>query len=440
MGHNITPKPPSNEVKAARPQRQAGLAGEKTRQTGKWLVCDQPGHIGRDCPKRGQVKAFLTHVTNAETELSQDTSMWETSIFPVQAKPQVTKSQAKQQAQGFDLKTEQGGRSEDDSNSNRERSAAFQIHDRNGGPQAALRPKLDVLLVRTRCRNPANLIVCITLGIDSLCAHNIFAPGLAKILPGPQTLEAVGYGGQTTQFGPPATLELINRDGSSYPLRGSEAGAVSHLPQGCQALISWATACALRVDFNYHMDLTGQDIPVLRVRRAEEPGHPNSPDADQAQVFLAETKLKAFMERKASEAPPRATSWEDVQIYEGLTPNAQSRIRELLQRFQIWSNGGRLPPPLKGEPYSIKLKPGATPVVCGEERYTPARAAYLTKWAKAALESGLYERAGNSRYANRMHLTAKEGPPGFEREQFEGREVEDLVDLNDCTLKAVPNV
>ncbi len=39
-----------------------------------------------------------------------------------------------------------------------------------------------------------------------------------------------------------------------------------------------------------------------------------------------------------------------------------------------------------------------------------------------------------------MHLTAKEGPPGLEREQFEVREVEDLVNLNDCTLKEAPNV
>jgi len=39
-----------------------------------------------------------------------------------------------------------------------------------------------------------------------------------------------------------------------------------------------------------------------------------------------------------------------------------------------------------------------------------------------------------------MHLTVREGPPGTERKLFEIGEVEDLVDLNDCTVKEAPNV
>jgi len=189
---------------------------------------------------------------------------------------------------------------------------------------------------------------------------------------------------------------------------------------------------------------------VLRVRQPSEAPISNFPEGKDgateesqhsAQVFLAEAKLREFMERKSSAIPVKAMSWEDVQVYEGLSPGCLLKVRALLKRYSsIWSNGGRLPKPLKGGEYSIKLKPGAKPVVCGEERYTPARAAYLTKWAKAALESGLYERAGNSPYANRMHLTIKDGPPGSEREQFDVREVEDLVNLNDCTMKEAPNV
>ena len=64
----------------------------------------------------------------------------------------------------------------------------------------------------------------------------------------------------------------------------------------------------------------------------------------------------------------------------------QSRVRALLERYyDIWSTTGALP------------------LHWGE---------HLTQWARAALASGLYERAGNSSYAHRIHLAFKEGPAG----------------------------
>jgi hypothetical protein len=53
-------------------------------------------------------------------------------------------------------------------------------------------------------------------------------------------------------------------------------------------------------------------------------------------------------------------------------------------------------------------------------KFTPAMAEFISRWVEKSLESGLYEMAPEScRFASRIHLAHKEGPPGHERTHSE---------------------
>ena len=160
-----------------------------------------------------------------------------------------------------------------------------------------------------------------------------------------------------------------------------------------------------------------------------------------ASVFLSEAKVREWLQRNGGEFKKTVTSFRDVKLWPGLPDWFREKLWALLERYQhVFSNGVDLPPALKTAPHVIELIPGAVPYVCREERYTPAKEEYLTKWAQHNLKTGLYERNPNAKWASRVHLAFKNGPRGAERELFEIRPVGDLVGVNERIKKLAPNL
>lgn len=116
-----------------------------------------------------------------------------------------------------------------------------------------------------------------------------------------------------------------------------------------------------------------------------------------------------------------------------LTSEQVKTLKVITQEFEhVFGNG------VDGA-HEIELLPRAKPIHMPKPRYTPAKEEYMTKWARSMLDRGLYEFAGESKWAFMVHLAYKEGPPGREREEFEVRPCRVFPLLNDQTPKMAPN-
>ena len=304
------------------------------------------------------------------------------------------------------------------------------------------------------------------IALDSMCSHDVFRTDVSVTCEtqGPR-LSAKVFGGKSELLGLDATFTILRENGERVEIRGSQCEA-KQLPKGCIALFSKTTLQNLNVAMDFHLR-TEEQLPLLRHRgvpklaeekkttlvvndtsnAAKQAGLAvilgNENEETCAEIFLAETKIREYLERKgATFGAKKPASWQDVTFADHRFTAAERKLfREAVyDRRQVFTDGVSLPKPLKGEPAVIELIPGAKPFCCPEERWTPSRRRYLTIWAQQVLESGLYEWAELSQWASRVHLAYKDGPRGKEREEFEIRPVGDFPAINDKMAKMASNL
>ena len=276
-----------------------------------------------------------------------------------------------------------------------------------------------ILKVKARVQTARGVLTCV-LALDTCCNTNIFSPGWAQSVsasfdrPG----SAGTFGGQRVQLGGPAELQVLLDNGSAVLLTGVHATDSKHLPRGVAALISSDGCKQLDVDLNWHMFNTPKlqpgEIPFLR-QRSSLPSYTND-----AQVFLTEVKMREYLERKGDSLfDGKRSTIDDVRYGGTLTDEQVAILKAITKKYEhVFGNGVDLPPPMNGPPHELILKPNSRPIHMPRPKYTPAKEEYLTKWARQALASGLWEFGGEAENAFLIHLAGKEGPPGFEKEQL----------------------
>jgi hypothetical protein len=130
------------------PERKAALRGEAQRQSGNCWVCNKPGHRGDQCPMKGRVQTFVASVMGAESIYGSNTELDASgpNLFPMSSGPE---------------------------------------HHYHG----------NILRAKVRYCTPDGFVKWITVGLDTCCDHDIFAPGVAVAFKQGAPLEANVFGG-----------------------------------------------------------------------------------------------------------------------------------------------------------------------------------------------------------------------------------------------------
>ena len=285
--------------------------------------------------------------------------------------------------------------------------------------------------------------------LDSCCNENIFAPGLSTVLTSSNSVVVQAYGGQQTMLGPRSLLYLVNSRGENVSISGRNALDMCHLPSGCVAMLSRQTLVDLGVAVEFHMANPGD---YLRIREpvgstgdmCVHVGECHEEPEGDVSSFITEVRVKEYMDRERelpSQAVLSSDPLDEVRVCESLSQNTKDRLRDILVRYRhVFVPKGELPPPITGGPHTILLKADAKPVSCPQSKLTPSKAEFISRWVEKVLASGLYELAPEDcKYASRVHLASKEGPPGKERELFDIRVTGDYVAVNE-TIEKIPSL
>lgn len=301
----------------------------------------------------------------------------------------------------------------------------------------------------------------ITVALDSGSNRDICLKPLATRIIDRSSSSTRVCGGDT-KLGPLVTVKLVKPGQSTLELTEVRVGSKAHIPHGCHLLLGRGTLKALRVAMDWHIDYSGHDIPRLRVRkelsksetkeakteklgRAEAKSLPESKsnpllnETTREEVFLAEAKVKSFLERNSDSLfKVKELSLDEIRISNELPTDIRLDLEAANRQLSTaFAQTNKVPKHFKCEPHVIPLKNNFKVQRAAPRRRGPYSGEYLRQWALKEVEQGGYEPC-EGLWASEMHLAFKAGPEGKNDPSFDIRPCGDYVAVNEQCEKMAP--
>ncbi len=229
------------------------------------------------------------------------------------------------------------------------------------------------------------------------------------------------------------------------------------LSKGVKLLLSAQHCVELGIDVNHALRsekhtkvrYLGEKDPRRRIRERFRKGHKKlRRERLESQVAarscrIAERIMQEYLTAHDSleGCIRRTVSLKDIKMGDHLSLEEKRQIRAVVEKYKdvFMESPDDVPPILKEvEPVEWRLKKDATPVRCKKPKWGPAQRKFLEAWTKQALEQGLIEPAGRSRWASRPVTVAKyrgDTPKGAIPDDI--RVCIDYIAVNGCIDKTV---